>query len=96
MAVQRAVSEKWMLATGCLILEGYGLSETSPTATLSPAMIDAFSGTVGLPVSSTDIAILDDADQPLPLGEQREIAIRGPQVMLGYWNRPEETAQPRA
>ncbi|MDR8032084.1 long-chain-fatty-acid--CoA ligase [Burkholderia cenocepacia] len=93
MAVQRAVSEKWMQATGCPILEGYGLSETSPTATLNPATLDAFTGAIGLPVSSTDIAILDDAGQPLPIGECGEIAIRGPQVMVGYWNRPEETAR---
>ncbi|WP_133646797.1 long-chain-fatty-acid--CoA ligase [Paraburkholderia flava] len=93
MAIQRAVSEKWMQVTGCPILEGYGLSETSPTATMNLATIDAFTGTIGLPVSSTDIAILDDAGQPLPIGEQGEIAIRGPQVMMGYWNRPEETAR---
>lgn len=93
MAVQRAVSEKWMQVTGCPILEGYGLSETSPTATLSPPTADAFTGTIGVPVPSTDIAILDEAGQPLPVGERGEIAIRGPQVMLGYWNRAEETAR---
>ncbi|QDQ82177.1 long-chain-fatty-acid--CoA ligase [Paraburkholderia megapolitana] len=93
MAVQQAVNERWKQATGCPILEGYGLSETSPTATLNPATLDAFTGAIGLPVSSTDIAILDEEDKPLPVGERGEIAIRGPQVMSGYWNRPEETAR---
>jgi long-chain acyl-CoA synthetase len=93
MAVQRAVADKWLQVTGCPIIEGYGLSETSPVATCNPSDNHAFTGTIGLPVPSTEIAILDDNGQPLPLGQVGEIAIRGPQVMVGYWNRPEETAK---
>jgi len=93
MAVQRAVADKWLQVTGCPIIEGYGLSETSPVATCNPSDNDTFTGTIGLPVPSTEIAILDDNGQPLPLGQVGEIAIRGPQVMIGYWNRPEETAK---
>lgn len=93
MAVQRVVSERWLKVTGCPIIEGYGLSETSPTATLNPPDTTAVPGSIGLPVPSTDIAILDDDDQPLPSGQAGEIAIRGPQVMDGYWNCPEETAR---
>jgi long-chain acyl-CoA synthetase len=91
MAVQKAVSDKWKKVTGLAIAEGYGLSETSPTATCNPANVDEFNGTIGLPVPSTEIAILDDDGQPVALGEPGEIAIRGPQVMAGYWNRPEDT-----
>jgi long-chain acyl-CoA synthetase len=93
MAVQQAVNDKWKAATGTCIIEGYGLSETSPVATCNRADLTEFSGTIGLPVSSTDIAILDDDGNPVPLGEAGEIAIRGPQVMAGYWNRPDETAK---
>ncbi|KQV90603.1 long-chain fatty acid--CoA ligase [Massilia sp. Root351] len=93
MAVQKAVSDRWRGITGVPILEGYGLSETSPTATLCPPGQGEFSGTIGLPVPSTEVAILDDHGQPLPPGQAGEIAIRGPQVMAGYWNRPDETAQ---
>lgn len=93
MAVQRAVNDRWQQVTGKSIVEGYGLSETAPVATANPADSSEFSGTIGLPISSTDIAILDDAGNPLPTGEIGEIAIRGPQVMEGYWQRPEETAQ---
>ena len=93
MAVQRAVNDRWQQVTGKSIVEGYGLSETAPVATANPADSSEFSGTIGLPISSTDIAILDDAGKPLPTGEIGEIAIRGPQVMEGYWQRPEETAQ---
>ncbi|MCX7218785.1 MAG: long-chain-fatty-acid--CoA ligase [Burkholderiales bacterium] len=92
MAVQKAVADKWLKVTGCAILEGYGLSETSPVATANPASTKEFSGTIGLPLPSTEIAILDDDGNRLPLGHSGEIAIRGPQVMMGYWNRPEETA----
>jgi long-chain acyl-CoA synthetase len=92
MAVQKAVADKWLKVTGCSILEGYGLSETSPVATANPAVSVEFSGTIGLPLPSTEIAILDDDGNRLPLGQPGEIAIRGPQVMLGYWNLPEETA----
>jgi long-chain acyl-CoA synthetase len=91
MAVQQAVAEKWLKITGIPIIEGYGLSETSPIATCNPITAREYTGTIGIPVSSTEIAILDDAGQPVPLGQPGEIAIRGPQVMAGYWQRPEET-----
>ena len=93
MAVQQAVNDKWKKATGTCIIEGYGLSETSPTATCNRADGTAFTATIGLPVPSTDIAILDDDGKEVPLGQPGEIAIRGPQVMAGYWNRPDETAK---
>ena len=93
MAVQQAVNDKWLKATGTSIIEGYGLSETSPVATCNRADLTKFSGNIGLPVPSTDIAILDDDGNPVALGESGEIAIRGPQVMAGYWNRPDETAK---
>jgi len=93
MAVQRAVADRWVKATGCPIAEGYGLSETSPTLTCNTADSAAFSGTIGLPVPSTEISIRDDAGNELPLGQPGEICARGPQVMAGYWQRPEETAQ---
>jgi long-chain acyl-CoA synthetase len=92
MAVQRAVAQKWLRVTGCPICEGYGLSETSPSATCNPTHTDVFTGTIGLPLPSTEIVILDEEGRPVPIGERGEIAIRGPQVMAGYWNRPEETA----
>jgi long-chain acyl-CoA synthetase len=92
MAVQQAVNDKWMQATGKAIIEGYGLSETSPVATCNRADMTRFTGTIGLPVPSTDIAILDDDGNPVALGQPGEIAIRGPQVMAGYWNRADETA----
>jgi long-chain acyl-CoA synthetase len=93
MAVQEAVAKRWLEATGCPIAEGYGLSETSPVATANRTDTDKFTGTIGLPVPSTDIAILDDEGKHLPIGATGEIAIRGPQVMAGYWNRPDETAK---
>ncbi len=93
MAVQQAVNDKWLKVTGVSIIEGYGLSETSPVATCNRADSTVFSATIGLPVPSTDIAILDDDGQPVALGHPGEIAIRGPQVMAGYWNRPDETAK---
>jgi long-chain acyl-CoA synthetase len=92
MATQRAVAEKWMALTGSAIVEGYGLSETSPVATCNVATLKGFTGTIGLPVSSTEIAIRDENGADVPLGESGEICIRGPQVMAGYWNRPDETA----
>ena len=91
MAVQKASSEKWLALTGVPIIEGYGLSETSPVATCNPVLNRGYNGTIGLPFPNTEIAILDDAGQPVPLGQPGEIAIRGPQVMAGYWNRPDET-----
>jgi long-chain acyl-CoA synthetase len=93
MAVQKATAEKWLKVTGCPIAEGYGLSETSPVATANRIDLKEFTGTIGLPVPSTDIAIRDDDGHDVPLGQPGEICIRGPQVMAGYWNRPDETAQ---
>lgn len=91
MAVQKSVAEKWKKMTGCPIIEGYGLSETSPIVSANPCTISEYSGTIGLPLSSTDIVILDDDGHQVPIGQSGEIAIRGPQVMAGYWNRPDET-----
>ena len=93
MAVQKAVADRWMKTTGCPIAEGYGLSETSPIATCNPADAVEYNGTIGLPFPSTDIAILDDQGNALPVGESGEVAIRGPQVMQGYWNQPVETSK---
>ena len=93
MAVHKTVADKWLALTGCPIVEAYGLTETSPAATCNPIVTREWSGTIGLPLPSTEIAVLDDAGRPVPLGEPGEIAIRGPQVMAGYWNRPEETAK---
>jgi long-chain acyl-CoA synthetase len=93
MAVQKAVNDKWLQVTGHPIVEGYGLSETSPVATANRPDATEFTGSIGLPIPSTEIAILDDSGRPLPLGQPGEIAIRGPQVMAGYWNRPDETAK---
>lgn len=92
MAVQRSVAEAWEKITGITILQGYGLSETAPVATASPPTA-AFNGTIGLPFPGTDVAILDDEGNILPIGSEGEISIRGPQVMKGYWNRPEATAK---
>jgi long-chain acyl-CoA synthetase len=93
MAVQKATAERWLRITGCPVVEGYGLSETSPVATSNRLDIQEFSGTIGLPVPSTEIAIRDDQGRDVPVGEPGEICIRGPQVMAGYWNRPDETAK---
>jgi long-chain acyl-CoA synthetase len=93
MAVQKAVNDRWRAVTGKSIVEGYGLSETAPVATANAADSEEFTGTIGLPIPSTEIAILDDDARPVPLGQPGEIAIRGPQVMVGYWKRPEETKQ---
>jgi long-chain acyl-CoA synthetase len=93
MAVQKAVNDRWRAVTGKSIVEGYGLSETAPVATANAADAVEFTGTIGLPIPSTEIAILDDDALPVPLGQPGEIAIRGPQVMVGYWQRPEETKQ---
>jgi len=93
MAVQKPVADKWRQITGVAIIEGYGLSETSPVATCNRADGAEFTGTIGLPVPSTDIAIIDDEGRHLAPSEIGEIAIRGPQVMTGYWNRPDETAK---
>jgi long-chain acyl-CoA synthetase len=93
MAVQKAVADKWLQLTGTPIVEGYGLSETSPVATANRCDITEFSGTIGLPLPSTEIRILDDAGNELPFGQPGEIAVRGPQVMAGYWKRDDETAK---
>ncbi|PIM55217.1 long-chain fatty acid--CoA ligase [Roseateles chitinivorans] len=93
MAVQQATAEKWARITGCPVVEGYGLSETSPVATVNRLDLAEFNGSIGLPVPNTEIAIRDDDGNDLPIGERGEICIRGPQVMAGYWNRPEDTAQ---
>ena len=93
MAVQKGVAERWKTLTGCPITEGYGLSETSPVATANTFSDGSFTGTIGLPLPSTEIAIRDDDGNNLPLGEVGEICIKGPQVMAGYWNRPDETAK---
>ncbi|MBZ5759897.1 long-chain-fatty-acid--CoA ligase [Rhizobium sp. VS19-DR104.2] len=93
MAVQRPIAERWHTLTGAWITEGYGLSETSPVASANRFDSTEFSGTIGLPLSSTDIDIRDDEGHSLPLGTVGEICIRGPQVMAGYWMQPEETAR---
>jgi long-chain acyl-CoA synthetase len=92
MAVQRPVAERWQRAMGVPLLEGYGLSEASPIVCANPLDARGFSGKVGLPLPSTEIAILDEAGAEAPPGESGEICVRGPQVMRGYWNLPEETA----
>jgi long-chain acyl-CoA synthetase len=93
MSVQRSVADQWKAVTGCFIAEGYGLSETSPTLTCNPADATEFSGSIGIPVPSTFISIRDDDGNELPLGQAGEICAKGPQVMSGYWNRPEDTAK---
>ena len=93
MAVLPSTAAAWKKITGTNIIEGYGLSETSPIATANPPASEEFSGTIGIPLPLTDVAILDDDGNHLPIGEQGEISIRGPQVMKGYWNRPDETAK---
>jgi long-chain acyl-CoA synthetase len=93
MAVQKAVADKWHQVTGSVLLEAYGLTETSPGATINPLDLKEYNGTIGLPISSTEVEIRDDDKQPVPIGERGEICIRGPQVMKGYWNRPDETAK---
>jgi long-chain acyl-CoA synthetase len=91
MAVQQSTAESWRRITGCPVVEGYGLSETSPVATVNRFDATGFTGTIGLPVPSTDIAIRDDQGIDVPAGQAGEICIRGPQVMAGYWNRADET-----
>jgi len=93
MAVQKATAERWLKITGCPVVEGYGLSETSPVVTSNRLDISDFTGTIGLPIPSTEIAIRDDDGVDVPSGSPGEICIRGPQVMAGYWNRDDETAK---
>ena len=93
MAVQRAVAERWKKVTGCTLAEAYGLTETSPAACMNPLDLAEYTGTIGLPISSTDACIKNDDNEILPQGEVGELCIKGPQVMKGYWQRPEETAK---
>jgi long-chain acyl-CoA synthetase len=93
MAVQEAVAKRWYERTHSPIVEGYGMSETSPCVTCNPVTVTSYSGTIGLPLPSTEISIRDDENNEVPLGQPGEICIRGPQVMAGYWNRPDETAK---
>ena len=93
MAVFEAVARRWKQVTGCTLLEAYGLTETSPAATINPPDLPDYNGSIGLPISSTEIELRDDAGQAVALGQPGEICIRGPQVMAGYWNRPDETAK---
>ena len=93
MAVQRAVAEKWREVTGTPLVEAYGLTETSPAACINPMDIEGFNGCIGLPIPSTECGIMDDDGNLLPQGERGELVVRGPQVMKGYWERPEATAE---
>jgi long-chain acyl-CoA synthetase len=93
MAVQGAVAKLWLDKTGCSICEGYGLSETSPSATCNPTDSKEYTGTIGLPLPNTYLKCLDDDGVEVPMGQPGEIAIKGPQVMAGYWQRPDETAK---
>ena len=93
MAVQRAVAERWKQVTGVPLIEAYGLTETSPAACINPMNLKDYNGFIGLPIPSTEMAILDDGGKELDGGLVGEISIRGPQVMKGYWNRPDETAK---
>lgn len=93
MAVQAAVAQRWKAATGCVLSQGWGLTETSPIATMSRLDATEFTGSIGLPVPSTEISIRDDDGNALEIGQVGEICVRGPQVMLGYYNRPDETAK---
>ncbi|MBL8298776.1 MAG: long-chain-fatty-acid--CoA ligase [Rhodanobacteraceae bacterium] len=93
MAVQRAVAERWKKVTGVTLVEAYGLTETSPAACMNPLTLPEYNGSIGLPISSTEVSIQDDNGNLLPIGETGELCVRGPQVMKGYWKRPEETAK---
>ena len=92
MAVQRAVAERWKKVTGCTLIEAYGLTETSPAACINPMDLAEYNGAIGLPIPSTDACVKDEDGAMLPAGEVGELCIKGPQVMKGYWNRPEDTA----
>ncbi len=93
MAVQRAVAERWKKVTGCTLAEAYGLTETAPAVCINPLDLKEYNGSIGLPIPSTDVAIWSEEGQVLPMGEVGELMVRGPQVMKGYWQRPEETAK---
>ena len=92
MAVQRAIAQRWREVTGVSLAQAYGLTETSPAVTINPLDVDTFTGSIGLPVPSTELSVRDDDGHELPLGQTGELCVRGPQVMSGYWNRPDETA----
>ena len=91
MAVQKAVAEHWKKTTGVPLIEAYGLTETSPAACINPVTLESYNGYIGLPISSTEAAVISEDGQFLPVGEVGELCIRGPQVMKGYWQRPEAT-----
>lgn len=93
MAVQRAVAERWKKVTGCTLAEAYGLTETSPAVCINPPDLKEYNGSIGLPVPSTDVAIWSEDGEPLPVGEVGELMVHGPQVMKGYWQRPDETVK---
>ncbi len=93
MAVQQPVAERWKNLTGAPLLEAYGLTETSPAVCINPLTLQEYSGSIGLPVPSTEVSVQDDKGNLLPQGETGELCVRGPQVMKGYWQRPEETAR---
>lgn len=93
MAVQRAVAERWKKVTGVPLIEAYGLTETSPAACINPMELEDYNGAIGLPISSTECRVIDTDGNPQPVGETGELCVKGPQVMKGYWNRPEETAK---
>jgi long-chain acyl-CoA synthetase len=93
MAVQEAVAQRWKEVTGSPLIEAYGLTETSPAATINPLNLPAYNGSIGLPISSTEVELRDDAGKAVALGQPGELCIRGPQVMAGYWQRPDETAK---
>ncbi|HEX6794440.1 MAG TPA: long-chain-fatty-acid--CoA ligase [Casimicrobiaceae bacterium] len=93
MAVQEAVAKRWKAITGVSLVEAYGLTETAPAATMNPLDLPEFNGSIGLPISSTDVVLRDDAGRDVAFGEPGEICIKGPQVMAGYWHRPDETAK---
>ena len=93
MAVQEAVAKRWKAVTGVPLVEAYGLTETAPAATMNPLDLPEFNGSIGLPISSTDVVLRDEAGRDVAFGEPGEICIRGPQVMVGYWQRPDETAK---
>lgn len=93
MAVQRSVAQRWKETTGCTLLEAWGLTETSPAACINPSDLEDYNGSIGLPIPSTDLAVMDEDGARAPTGEIGELCVRGPQVMRGYWNRPDETAK---
>lgn len=92
MALQKSVAQRWTEQTSTKVLEAYGLTETSPAATINPMYIEGYNGSIGLPLSSTDVSIRDNEENEVPIGSPGEVTVKGPQVMAGYWNRPDETA----